>query len=677
MRATSPNTICFARDNELELAVRGGGHSLAGHGTVDGGIVLDLADMRGLHIDPDARVAWAQPGLTAIEFTEAAAAHGLATPFGDTGSVGIAGLTLGGGVGWLVRKHGLTIDALIAVEIVTADGRQLIASETEHPDLFWAVRGGGGNFGVVTRFQYRLYPVGMILGGAVLLPPTADVLRGLVPVAAAAPRELSTITFVLNAAPPLPFLAPEHHFKPAVIVMFVFDGDPEAGQAALEPFRRLATPLGELAAPMPYPGIYQFTAEGSKPGAGTMRSAFLDTLDDEAVDTILREMAAAPGHGMDFTQIRVLGGAVADVPADATAFAHRDATVMLSMHAAHGDDRAAADAWANRYFAAIAAEGERRLLELPRGRGRCPRPRRLPGRHLRAPGRRQAPLRPVEPVPPQPEHSPALTVDPRRQRRPAGRSAWTGRLRGFVRIALARSAPAIASRWAGVLPQHAPITVAPRARNETASVAIVSGGVWYSARAPTNTGIPMFGLATSGRSGATARIRSMTGRISSGPFPQLPPIASTPSALSARAASSGETPIIVWPRVSNVIVATTGVAGEARRAPAIAAAISARSDIVSIQNRSAPPAARAPACSANTSIAASRSRVPSGAMISPLGPMSPATSASTPAAVTSARSRIAAVRLSCSTRSSSRCRASRRRLAPNVFVRRIRDPASR
>jgi FAD/FMN-containing dehydrogenase len=348
------NTICFARDNELELAVRGGGHSLAGHGTVEGGIVLDLAEMRGLHIDPDARIAWAQPGLTAIEFTEAAAAHGLATPFGDTGSVGIAGLTLGGGVGWLVRKHGLTIDALLAVEIVTADGRQLVASETEHPDLFWAIRGGGGNFGVVTRFQYRLYPVGTILGGAVLLPPTADVLRGLVPAAAAAPRELSTITFLLNAAPPLPFVAPEHHFKPAVIVMFVFDGDPGAGQAALEPFRRLATPLGELAAPMPYPAIYQFTAEGSEPGAGTMRSAFLDTLDDEAVDTIVREMAAAPGQGMDFTQIRVLGGALADVPADATAFAHRDATVMLSMYAAHGDDRAAADAWANRYLAAIA-----------------------------------------------------------------------------------------------------------------------------------------------------------------------------------------------------------------------------------------------------------------------------------------------------------------------------------
>ena len=176
----------------------------------------------------------------------------------------------------------------------------------QYPDSFWALRGAGANFGVVTSFEYRLHPVATVLGGAILLPPTADVLRGLVPVATAAPRELSTITFVLNAAPPLPFVAPEHHFKPAVIVMFAFDGDPEAGQAALEPFRRLATPLGELAAPMPYPGIYQFTAEGSKPGAGTMRSAFLDTLDDEAVDTILREMAAAPGHGVDFARSGVL-----------------------------------------------------------------------------------------------------------------------------------------------------------------------------------------------------------------------------------------------------------------------------------------------------------------------------------------------------------------------------------
>ncbi len=188
-------TVVFARDAGLELSIRGGGHSLAGHGTNDGGVVLDLGAMKGLHIDPERRMAWAQAGLTAGEYTAAAAAHGLATPFGDVGSVGIAGLTLGGGIGWLVRKHGLTIDALVSVDIVTADGHLINASEDEHQDLFWAVRGGGGNFGVVTRFQFKLYPVDMILGGALFMPLTRDVLRALVPIAAAAPAELTTISF--------------------------------------------------------------------------------------------------------------------------------------------------------------------------------------------------------------------------------------------------------------------------------------------------------------------------------------------------------------------------------------------------------------------------------------------------------------------------------------------------
>ena len=170
-------TVVLARDAGMTLAVRSGGHSVAGHSTVDGGIVLDLSSMKGLHIDAERRTAWAQPGLTAGEYTAAAAAHGLATPFGDTGSVGIAGLTLGGGIGWLVRKYGLAIDALEAVEIVTADGRLLTANADHHPDLFWAVRGGGGNFGVVTRFQFKLYPVETVLGGALFLPPTTEVLR--------------------------------------------------------------------------------------------------------------------------------------------------------------------------------------------------------------------------------------------------------------------------------------------------------------------------------------------------------------------------------------------------------------------------------------------------------------------------------------------------------------------
>src|SRR3954447_1382224 len=155
--------------------------------------------MKGLHIDPERRLAWAQPGLTAREYGLAAAAHGLATPFGDTGSVGIAGLTLGGGIGWLVRKHGLAIDSLVSAEIVTADGRTLVASETEHPDLFWALRGGGGNFGVVTRFQFRLFPVGPIYGGALFMPPTREVLQALEPIAANAPEALSTISFIMSA----------------------------------------------------------------------------------------------------------------------------------------------------------------------------------------------------------------------------------------------------------------------------------------------------------------------------------------------------------------------------------------------------------------------------------------------------------------------------------------------
>src|SRR6187431_3362527 len=170
-------SVVFAKDNGLELAVRAGGHS--NHSATDGGLVIDLSAMKGLHIDPDRRLAWTQPGLTAGEYTAAAAAHGLATPFGDTGSVGLAGLTLGGGIGWLVRKYGLAIDALVSVEIVTADGRILIASANENPDLFWAVRGGGGNFGVVTRFQFRLYPVSTVLGGALFLTPTREALRGL------------------------------------------------------------------------------------------------------------------------------------------------------------------------------------------------------------------------------------------------------------------------------------------------------------------------------------------------------------------------------------------------------------------------------------------------------------------------------------------------------------------
>jgi FAD/FMN-containing dehydrogenase len=346
-------TVVFARDAGLELAVRGGSHSLAGHGTSEGGIVLDLSAMKGLHIDPERRLAWAQAGLTAGEYTAAAAAHGLATPFGDTGSVGISGLTLGGGIGWLVRKYGLAIDALVSVEIVTADGRLIVASEKEHADLFWAVRGGGGNFGVVTRFQFRLYPVGTILGGALFMPPTREVLRSLEPIAAAAPEGLTTIT-ALMAAPPAPFIPAELHGQPTLAILFVFDGDAEAGQAAIQPFREVATPMAELVMPMPYPGIYELLKDAEHPIQAAHRSLFLEALDDATVDTII-EYTSAPDAPMAMTQIRILGGAMARVPADDTAFAHRDAPVMVVIVAPYEDPAQAAShqAWTQAFYEAL------------------------------------------------------------------------------------------------------------------------------------------------------------------------------------------------------------------------------------------------------------------------------------------------------------------------------------
>ena len=328
-------TVDLARESGLQLSVRGGSHSLAGFGTNDGGIVLDMSAMKGLHIDPVTRTAWAQPGLTARDYTEAAAAHGLATPFGDTGSVGIVGLTLGGGIGWLARKYGLAIDALLAVELVTADGRQITASEDSHPDLFWAIRGGGGNFGVVTRLKYRLYPVDEILGGVLFLPATPEVLRGLQRTAEAAPEELTTISFLMRV-PPLPFVPVEVVGQLSLAVMFVWAGEPGAGQEALDPFRRLGAPLAEGVMPMPYPGIYQLLEEAEKRGHAVHRSRFLETLDDADVDAILTAMAEATSP-TTMIQIRILGGAMARVPADATAFAHRDAKVMLIIIAQYED----------------------------------------------------------------------------------------------------------------------------------------------------------------------------------------------------------------------------------------------------------------------------------------------------------------------------------------------------
>ena len=345
--------VSLARANGLELAVRGGGHSFAGHGTTDGGLVLDMSDMRALHVDPQRRIAWAQGGLTAEQYTAETARHGLTTGFGDTGSVGIAGLTLGGGIGWLVRKHGLTIDDLLAVELVTADGKRLQVDFERHPDLFWALRGGGGNFGVVTRLKYRLHEIDTILGGLLVLPASPGILGSFIAAAADAPDELSTIA-ILARLPPLPLVSAEHHGQLALIVRLVYADDLEHGQQALAPLRALATPLADAITPMPYRQMY--SAEGPGPERVRMatRSMFLDELDERAAATIFERMQTQPSS-ITAVQIRVLGGAMARVPADASAFAHRDRSMMVTFFAGYQDlDQAAShEAWVADSLAAM------------------------------------------------------------------------------------------------------------------------------------------------------------------------------------------------------------------------------------------------------------------------------------------------------------------------------------
>jgi FAD binding domain-containing protein/berberine-like enzyme len=344
--------VSLARETGLELAVRSGGHSLAGHSTTDGGILLDLTDMNALEIDPEQRTAWAETGLTAGAYTTAADAYGLATGFGDTGSVGIGGLTLGGGIGYLVRKHGLTIDSLLAAELVTADGQLLHVDDQSHPELFWAIRGGGGNFGVVTRFQFRLHELRQFVGGLLVLPATPAVIADFVAEAQAAPEELSTIANVLPA-PPLPFVPAEHHGRLVIMATLAYAGDIEAGQRALAPFRTLATPLADLVRPMPYPEIYPPEQEDFHPTA-VSRTMFVDAVDRAAAETIVEHLEASTAP-LAVAQLRVLGGAMARVPAEATAFAHRASRLMVNVAAVYQrpEEAEVHGAWVDRFAAAL------------------------------------------------------------------------------------------------------------------------------------------------------------------------------------------------------------------------------------------------------------------------------------------------------------------------------------
>jgi FAD/FMN-containing dehydrogenase len=344
--------VSVARETGAELAVRSGGHSIAGHSVSDGGIVLDLSEMRGLEIDPEGRTAWAQTGLTAGEYTKAAGAHGLATGFGDTASVGIGGLTLGGGVGYLSRAHGLTIDDLLAAEIVTADGQIVEVDAENDPDLFWAIRGGGGNFGVATRFRFRLHELEGVVGGMLMLPATAEVVRSFVAAAQDAPDELSTIANVMPA-PPMPFVPEEQRGRLVVMGLLCYAGPPEAAEPVLAPFRSLAEPIADMVRPIPYPEIYPPEEEDFHPTT-IGRVMFLDSVEPDAAEMIVERLESSDAT-MRVTQLRVLGGAIARVPDEATAFAHRGSRIMANVAAFYDgpEDKPVREAWVNEFAAEL------------------------------------------------------------------------------------------------------------------------------------------------------------------------------------------------------------------------------------------------------------------------------------------------------------------------------------
>lgn len=326
--------IAFARDSGLEIAVRGGGHSGAGHGSVDDGLVIDVRDLDSIEIDPEARTAWVGGGATAGAVTAAVGEHGLVIGFGDTGSVGVGGITLGGGAGFLSRTHGLTIDNLLAVEVVTADGRVVVADEANHPDLFWALRGGGGNFGVATRFKFRLRPLQQVVGGMLMLPATADTIAEFVRLAQAAPEELNTMVNVMPA-PPMPFLPEEQHGQLVLMALMTYAGSAEAAEPVLAPFRALATPLADLLREIPYAGMFQPDPDDYHPIAvvrnGYARS--FDRGDAQLLLDTLSKQVASPEVQMALANLRVLGGAVSRTSREATAYAHREWPLMVNVAA--------------------------------------------------------------------------------------------------------------------------------------------------------------------------------------------------------------------------------------------------------------------------------------------------------------------------------------------------------
>lgn len=341
-------TVQFVGETGIPLAIRSGGHSVSRHSMVDDALVIDLSRMKQITIDAETQTARAQAGLTSGELCQHAVEHGLALSTGDTASVGLGGLTTGGGIGFMVRKHGLTIDNLLSARVVTAKGEIVTASANENPDLFWAIRGGGGNFGIVTELELRLAPVGQILGGDLVLPLSRDVVRGFLDYAASAPDDLTLIGNVMPA-PPAPFVPAEWIGRPVLMIIVTWTGSIEEGQRALAPLRALATPVADTVRPMPYPDIYMSTQYQEQRMGIALHSMFANAVGDDVIDSWLAAVESPPSP-FSLVHLRGLGGAMAQVASDATAFAHRSHRLYIAIICAWMDptqDAMPQHAWAD------------------------------------------------------------------------------------------------------------------------------------------------------------------------------------------------------------------------------------------------------------------------------------------------------------------------------------------
>ena len=331
--------VRFARAHDLLVAVRGGGHNIAGNAVCDGGLVIDLSPMRSIRVDETARTARVGAGCTLGDVDRTTQGYGLATPLGVNSTTGIAGLTLGGGFGWLSRRLGLTIDNLLSAEVVTAEGEIVRASATENPDLFWAIRGGGGNFGIVTRFEFQLHPVGpTVLSGLVVHPlvRAGDVLRFYREFLPTTPEEFSC-WFVLRLAPPLPFLPPEWHGKPILALAMCWSGDLAEGERVAAPLRSFGKPLADVVAPHPYADWQTALDPLLTPGfRNYWKSHDFRELSDGLIEVLLEHAGRIPDPNTEIAYAQ-LGGAVSRVPADATAYGHRDAEFVMNVHGRWSD----------------------------------------------------------------------------------------------------------------------------------------------------------------------------------------------------------------------------------------------------------------------------------------------------------------------------------------------------